>query len=129
MGSTTNSDIRVEATELTRHAGVVRAHADRVGKAAEAANHLSSLDDAYGLLCRQLGLPEKLRQPQEETARSIARLQDMLRRTADNVGQAAVEYQQLEQAHSQQLNGIAAELDTADTLPTLGGGTNPGDVV
>ena len=129
MGSTTNSDIRVEATELTRHAGVVRAHADRVGKAAEAANHLASLDDAYGLLCRQLGLPEKLRQPQEETARSIARLQDMLRRTADNVGQAAVEYQQLEQAHSQQLNGIAAELDTADTLPTLGGGTNPGDVV
>lgn|SRR5699024_8846401 len=129
MGSTTNSDIRVEATELTRHAGVVRAHADRVGKAAEAANHLASLDDAYGLLCRQLGLPEKLREPQDDTARTIEQLRGMLQRTADNVGQAAVEYQQIEQAHSQQLNGIAADLDTAQTPPTLGGGTGTGGLV
>lgn len=122
MGNETDSGIRVESADLHTHARNVGDLSARVGTAAQAAQHLASLDDAYGLLCQQLGLPEMLRQPQETAADSIDHLRDMYDRLGTNLVAGAGEYQRIEEEHYNQLSMIGADLDAAATLPSLGGG-------
>src|SRR5699024_8769124 len=99
----------VEPESLRRHSGEVRELADRAGNAAQAAHHLASLDDAYGLICRGLGLPELLRQPQETAAGALDNLQRRLQDNADKLTRAAEEYQQRQLEYSRRLTGRADE--------------------
>lgn len=112
----------VQPESLRKHSSEVQDLAGRVDGAAQAAHHLASLDDAYGLICQQLGLPEMLRLPQEIAARTIDNLRDSLRATSENVNRAADEYQQTDMEHGRQLNRLGDRLDSADKPPTLGAG-------
>src|SRR5699024_10239396 len=114
--------VEVEPESLRGHSGEVREQANRTGNAAQAAHHLASLDDAYGLICRGLGLPELLRQPQETAAGALDNLQGRLQDSADKLTRAPEEYQPREIEYSRRLTGLAVELDSAVQLPSLGGG-------
>ena len=111
----------VEPESLRRHSGEVRELADRAGNAAQAAHHLASLDDAYGLICRGLGLPELLRQPQETAAGALDNLQGRLQDNADKLDRAAEQYQQREIEYNRRLKNLTEELDSGIQLPSLGG--------
>lgn len=116
----TGFEVRPES--LRKHSGEVQDLAERVGRAAQAAHHLASLDDAYGLICQGLGLPEMLRQPQENAAEAIDHLQKSIQTTSEKLTRAADEYEQKDLEHGRQLNRLTHELDSADKPPTLGGG-------
>lgn len=101
----------VEPDALHQHSGSVRELAERVGNAAQAAHHLASLDDAYGLICQGLGLPDLLRQPQEDAAAAMDNVQNLLQRTSTKLGQGADDYQRTEDEHRDRLARVRTDLD------------------
>jgi hypothetical protein len=100
----------VDVPELRQHATETDGFADHVRAAAEAAAHVTRLDDAYGLIPQLFGLPDVLRGPQEDAARIIAEAAGMLRDTSRNLHDTAQHYADAEKHVEDALDKLAGKL-------------------
>lgn len=112
---------RVDLDGLRGHAASVGDTQGQVAEAADAGHHVAGLDDAYGLLCLQMGLPFLLRGPQERVAGLIDKISKRLDEHSGKLKDAADKYSETEKQVCDILQRLATDLESAKTGPTLGG--------
>ena len=118
----------VEFGRLRAHVGEVDDFAGRVDVAADAAGHVAGLDDAYGLICRQLGLPDLLRGPQERAAEALREGASSLHDTAADLNATVAQYEETERRIDDTIRSLLDRLGSlsgicTDLSTTSNGGT------
>lgn len=114
-------DFQGDSDNTRRHANNVREIQAGIGEAAAAGGEVAALDDAYGLLCCELGLPEIMRVPQERVTALLEQIASKLERDADQLDAAAQKYENFEAETLATLNRVRAELDGVETNPAIRG--------
>ncbi|CCH33035.1 type VII secretion target [Actinosynnema sp. NPDC047251] len=115
------TDFTVVPEQVREQAQAVRGIATGTAVAADAACHVTSLDDAYGWICQAMGLPELLRGPQEHGARRAVEVTAELVEQAEGLADTAETYQRAEDAVSETLRKLLDMLDRAARAPKVGG--------
>jgi len=99
-----------DTDQMRTHAATIAGKAESVGTAAEAAAHVADLNDAYGLICFQMGLPMILKMPQERCAQMVKEAQQELQRLEKSITAAAKRYDEQEQELLERLRKILEQL-------------------
>ena len=95
------TSFKVQAEDLTAHASHLEALTDRVDTALSAAETVSMSDEAYGLLCSFL--PPIVNPMEEEGINALKAAKEGITVTADNVRSSAKDYQETDDANSDEL--------------------------
>ncbi|MEU5695091.1 type VII secretion target [Actinosynnema sp. NPDC020468] len=114
------ADLEVDLDRLKDHAKQTGEVADGVAEAADAARHVAALDDAYGWTCQSLGLPEKLRGPQDRGAALITGVADDLRRDSTELAGAEKTYGEVDEKITAVVNDLIERLVLGRKPPRVG---------
>ncbi|MFC5290709.1 type VII secretion target [Actinokineospora guangxiensis] len=110
----------VDPREVRDHAGATEGFAGRADVATQAGAHLTSLNDAYGLLCQSFG--EMLVEPQQRGTDALRGSADGLHQLSQQLTASAEAYEQVEEKIAAVLEALAKQLDLAARgIPTVGG--------
>jgi hypothetical protein len=115
----------VSAAELRGHAKDVDGFGQRVDLAADAADHLRHLDDAYGLYCQRFGA--MLVEPQVKAAQNLALAAAGLHGMADKLRTTADTYVEIDEKLAAVCDRLTERLDNAASRGSVVG--NPGSSV
>ncbi|NHD18903.1 MULTISPECIES: type VII secretion target [unclassified Actinopolyspora] len=102
---------KVSTEQLRSHADTVNGFKDKAAKAADAAEHVSGLDDAYGLLCHQMGLPMLLKQPQDSAAQGIRSCAETFEALSRALRDVAKKYEDTDDDQSSELEKITSQME------------------
>lgn len=102
--------VHVSLEGLAAHSRDVESLAGRAQAAADAATHVASLNDAYGLWCLQVGLPFLFEPPQQEAATAVANCAKQLQKLSQDLTAAAEEYQRIDEEQQHAFAKILKEL-------------------
>lgn len=116
-----DSGFGTDTDQLRQHAATIAGKAESVGTAAEAASHVAGLDDAYGILCFQMGLPRILEGPQERCAQMIKDAQQELQELQKSITTAAKKYDEQEQELLDRLREVLEKLGRSGEFDSPGG--------
>lgn len=100
--------VNVVTDDLRQHCRVVTGFGDRMRYAADAAQHLSILDDGYGALASPF--VAALRMVQAAHAQGLAGMASALDTTADKVTTCADSYDQVDNRRAGELTDAAGEI-------------------
>ncbi|NLG55966.1 MAG: ESX-1 secretion-associated protein [Rhodococcus sp.] len=109
--------LEVNVEEIRSHAKTVDDIGARVGQAADAAAHVASLDDAYGIFCQPFGAA--LREPQQRGVEAIQSSFTAIQSTSDKLQRCGDAYEKADEAFSAALQEI---LDQVDAMMARQGG-------
>lgn len=113
-GFTVNSD------QLVTQASAVDGFAGRADTATDAGAHVTSLDDAYGLLCRPFG--QLLKDPQERGVDTLKATAETLHQLVTGLQDCATTYQEAEDKVGEMMRALVAKLDASAPVPAVRGG-------
>lgn len=114
------SGFTVRIAEIEAHTRTIDAQAARTEVAAEAGSHLTSLDDAYGLLCRPFS--DMLTEPQQRGTEALTKAASTLHSLRERVSEAAEAYQDAENEIEALMEALVKQLDAvANGIPSIGG--------
>ncbi|WP_406692420.1 type VII secretion target [Saccharopolyspora sp. ID03-671] len=98
------TSFKVQAEDLTAHASHLDGLTDRFDTAIAAAESVSMSDEAYGLLCSFL--PPIVNPVEEEGINALKAAKEGVSSTAENVRSTAKEYQETDDANSDELKKL-----------------------
>lgn len=100
--------VSVDITELRSHSAVVDQQRGNVDYGLEAANHVASLDDAYGKFC--LPFAATLDDVHASTTTLLRALSEKMSTTVTNLGICADTYDSVDQANAHDLDNTTGRL-------------------
>lgn len=112
-----------DTEQMRQHAATIARKAESVGTAAGAASHVADLNDAYGIMCFQMGLPLILMGPQERCAQMVKDAQQELQRLEKSITTAAKRYDEREQELLDRLRDFLERIGRSGEFDSPGGGT------
>ncbi|GAA3463609.1 type VII secretion target [Saccharothrix longispora] len=110
----------VDSAELSAQAGAVGGLAGRADTATDAGRHVTSLDDAYGLLCRPFA--DLLKEPQQRGTDTLAATAESMRRLVDGLQDSAATYRAAEEKVAAVMQALVRTLEAVPSAPRVGGG-------
>ncbi|MFD4367783.1 type VII secretion target [Rhodococcus sp. NPDC058521] len=110
-------ELTVKIDEIRSHAQCVSTFGDRVGQAADAAAHVASLDDAYGIFCQPFGM--MLQEPQQRGANLIRANSSAVAGMSDRLQKCADSYQEIDEKLGKALQDI---LESIGVISVQAGG-------
>ncbi|MFT7836716.1 type VII secretion target [Saccharothrix sp. BKS2] len=110
----------VDSGELAAQAGALDGFATRADTATDAGRHVTSLDDAYGLLCRPFA--DLLKDPQQRGVDTLQATSESLRQLVTDLGDTAKTYREAEEKVSAVLRALVRSLEAVSAAPRVGGG-------
>lgn len=114
------NELTVDSAEVRSHAAVTGAFAGRADTAAAAGAHLTTLNDAYGLLCQPFGA--MVVSPQARGTEALTGAAKSLHEMADKLTEAAEAYEDTEARIADLMQQLLDQLDAAACLiPTVKG--------
>lgn len=111
--------LSVDLDQLTSHSESVADFGGRTGSAADDANQLSSMNEAYGVFCQVFGA--MLVEPQQQGAASIRATAEAMKDVSVKLREAAVAYKEADERLAKALGEILESLGPAGG-PGRGGG-------
>jgi hypothetical protein len=110
----------VDIDQLRSQAGAVDGLASRADTAVGAGAHVTSLDDAYGLLCRPFA--DLLKDPQQRGVDTLTATAEVLHQTVTGLQDCAKTYREAEEKINATLQTLLKMLDAAAKAPAIRGG-------
>ncbi|TQM79352.1 excreted virulence factor EspC (type VII ESX diderm) [Saccharothrix saharensis] len=110
----------VDSAELAGQAAALDGLASRADTAADAGRHVTSLDDAYGLLCRPFA--DLLREPQQRGVDTLQATAENLHRLVADLGDTAKVYREAEEKITAVMRALVRSLEAMSAAPRVGGG-------
>lgn len=114
-----SDELAVKVDEIRSHAQKVDGFGDRVGQAADAAAHVASLDDAYGIFCQPFGA--MLQEPQQRGVEAIQSSLTALQSMSDKLRQSSDAYESVEEKFGKALQDILEQVGAMIAAQTGGG--------
>ncbi|WP_158854783.1 type VII secretion target [Saccharothrix deserti] len=110
----------VDSAQLAAQAAAVDGFASRADTATDAGQHVTSLDDAYGLLCRPFA--DLLKDPQQRGVDTLAATAENLHKLVTDLGDTAKTYREAEDKIEAVMKALVATLDAVPSAPRVRGG-------
>lgn len=110
----------VDSEQLTAQASTVDGFAARADTATDAGRHVTSLDDAYGLLCRPFA--DLLKEPQQRGVDTLAATSENLHQLVTDLQDTAKTYREAEDKIDAVMQALLAALDAVQAPPRIRGG-------
>ncbi|WP_367127594.1 type VII secretion target [Saccharothrix sp. HUAS TT1] len=110
----------VDSGELAAQAAALDGLASRADTASAAGQHVTSLDDAYGLLCRPFA--DLLEEPQQRGVDTLQATAENMRQLVTDLGETAKVYREAEERITAVVQALARSLDAVSAAPRVGGG-------
>ncbi|MBC6449108.1 type VII secretion target [Actinokineospora xionganensis] len=114
------NELTVNSAEVRAHAAATDAFAGRADTATAAGAHLTTLNDAYGLLCQPFGA--MVVSPQARGTEALGGAAKSLHEMSSKLTEAAQAYEDTEQRITDLMKQLVEQLDAAAAcIPTVRG--------
>ncbi|MFD0200364.1 MULTISPECIES: type VII secretion target [Saccharothrix] len=110
----------VDSGELATQAAALDGFAARADTATDAGRHVTSLDDAYGLLCRPFA--DLLKEPQQRGVDTLQATAENMHELVTGLGDTAKVYREAEEKITAVMQALVRSLEAVSEAPRVGGG-------